>query len=143
MSENSTEKVIIGDLTGTLGSGTTESNLPPLRPPAILGVVGPPTDIEKAPVRVAILREAASLITGDRQKEYGSPEVNFQRIASIWNVLAPGHEFKPRDVALLMAGLKLARAAEGYKRDSAVDAAGYLGIYAELSELLEESRNND
>jgi hypothetical protein len=96
----------------------------------LTGVVQPPVD----PVRVEVLREAAALIVGERQANYGSPEVNFQRIATIWNVLKPGVDFSPADVALLMAGLKLARSAEGYKRDSAVDGAGYLGIYAELSE---------
>lgn len=98
----------------------------------LTGVVQPPADV--APPRVEALREAASLITGQRQQDYGSPEVNFQRIATIWNVLKPGTVFTPADVALLMTGLKLARAAEGYKRDSAIDGAGYLGLYVELSE---------
>jgi len=102
----------------------------------VLGVVQPPAE----PIRTQVLREAATLITGQRQEDYGPPKVNFNRIAIIWNILKPGTNFTPGDVALLMAGLKLARAAQGYTHDSAVDAAGYFALWAELSE--EELKND-
>lgn len=96
----------------------------------LLGVVLPRTPH----VREEILNEAGDIIVGDRQKEYGPPSVNFQRIADIWNVLFPEREWTPADVALAMIGLKLGRTPEGYKRDTAVDLAGYAALYAELSE---------
>lgn len=96
-------------------------------PQTLLGVVLP------EPIRVAVLKEAASLVTGDRQEEYGPPEVNFQRIADIWKILL-GVEFTPSQVALAMMGLKMARAAQGYKRDTMVDLAGYASLVVELEE---------
>jgi hypothetical protein len=86
------------------------------------------------PERSKVLAEANSLINGARQSEYGTPQVNFQRIANLWNVLIPGHDWKPGDVALAMLGLKMARAAQGYKRDTYVDIAGYAALAVELNE---------
>lgn len=94
----------------------------------LLGVLTP-----QDPERVKALKEAADLITGDRQEEYGPPEVNFQRIATIWSILL-NKDFTPSDVATAMVGLKLARAAQGYKRDTFIDAAGYAAIVVELKE---------
>jgi hypothetical protein len=85
-----------------------------------------------------MLREAATLIAGDREAEYGTPQVNFGRIADLWNVqfrhlLAEGKTFTPKDVALGMTQVKLARAIQTPKRDSFVDAAGYVALAYELS----------
>lgn len=85
------------------------------------------------PVHAQILAEAEALLVGDRQADYGPPEVNFRRIADVWDVLIPKPGgWAPADVALAMAGLKLARAAQGFKRDSAVDAAAYVALWAHL-----------
>lgn len=86
------------------------------------------------PERSKVLSEADALINGDRQQEYGTPQVNFQRIADLWNVLIPGHTWTTGDVALAMLGVKLARAAQGYKRDTYVDIAGYAALAVELNE---------
>lgn len=85
-------------------------------------------------IRESILQEAAELIVGDREQDYGAPEDNFQRIADIWNVLFPGANFTPYKVAIAMAGLKIARTPQGYKRDTLVDLAGYAALAAELAE---------
>jgi hypothetical protein len=100
----------------------------------LLGVVQPPAD----PERVKILREAAALVTGDRQQDYGPPAVNFQRIADLWSVqaaaiLKDGAKFDPVLVALLLLQLKMARAVQSPKRDTFIDAAGYAALAAELS----------
>lgn len=87
-----------------------------------------------AATRSQILAEAEGLINGDRQADYGPPSVNFLRIATGWNILKPGLDFTPADVARMMAWVKLARSVEGYKHDTAVDLAGYAAIYGELSE---------
>lgn len=118
--------------------------------PSITGVVQPPTEVhvghanDDTPPRVDVLREAATLITGDRQQDYGSPEVNFQRIADLWNVqladvLGEGQKFSPYHVALAMVQVKMARAVQSPKRDSFADAAGYIGIAYELSTTEEGS----
>lgn len=87
----------------------------------------------KHPREIA-LEEAANLIVGDREEDYGPPQVNFQRIADIFNIILPGKNFTAPDVALAMIGLKIARAAQGYKRDTYIDIAGYAALYIELSE---------
>ena len=109
-------------------------------PAPLTGVVQPPQNVDNSPERVKVLREAASLITGDRQQDYGPPSVNFQRIADLWNVqaqavLRDGAKFDPVLVALMLTQLKMARAVQSPKRDTFVDAAGYVGIAAELAEL--------
>ena len=80
----------------------------------------------------SILEEADGLINGERAKEYGHPSVNFSRIANLWNahLMAKGFavEFTCEDVAWMMMQVKQARAMEGFKRDTIVDAAGYIGI---------------
>ena len=83
-------------------------------------------------VRTDILNEASALINGDRQTQYGTPQENFARVASIWSAIL-GHVVSPREVALCMAGLKLARLANGPHRDSAVDLAGYAALEGELA----------
>jgi hypothetical protein len=81
------------------------------------------------PPRVSVLTEAASLITGDRNKTYGSPTENFANIAALWNVQI-GHKLTTpltaADVAQLMVQVKMARMIAQPKRDNYVDAAGYL-----------------
>lgn len=123
-------------------------------PEPIQGVVWPPNPVEISngagqvifkeyvPPRSEVLHEADKLINGDRQKDYGTPEENFQRIADLWNtqfakLLAPGKKFSPMDVALGMAQVKMGRMVQSPTRDSFVDAAGYIGLGYELS-LLDE-----
>lgn len=84
-----------------------------------------------APVEETILEEAAALVGGERQRDYGHPLDNFTRIARYWNAqiaekLVPGCEITPEDVGSMMVGLKLAREINTPKRDNLVDGAGYL-----------------
>lgn len=83
-------------------------------------------------VRAEILREAETLINGDRAKAYGPPEVNFGRIARGWEVILGTH-ITAEQVALCMAWLKIARLCEGPHRDSYIDGAGYLALAGELA----------
>lgn len=133
--------MMTGDPTGSVeGQSLPNSTLPTIpgaadgyggsAPAPLTGVVNPPEEH----TRVQILKEAAGLITGDRQEEYGTPQVNFQRIATMFQVLFPEREWTPADIAIAMLSLKLARGVQGYKRDTAVDAAGYAALWAELSE---------
>lgn len=91
------------------------------------------------PKRVEILQTAQTLITGQRQQDYGPPTENFQRIAELWNVrlrpyLKEGKEIDGQIVAELMILLKVARAVNSPTEDTYIDIAGYAGIAGELAE---------
>lgn len=83
--------------------------------------------------RTKVLETACDLINGDRQKDYGTPQENFARIATGWRVVL-GCNVSPEQVALCMAWLKIARLSNGPHMDSYIDGAGYLAIAAELSD---------
>lgn len=92
------------------------------------------------PERVNILNEAASLITGQRQQDYGTPEENFQRMADYANIhfkknLENNIPISPRQTAEYMILLKMARTINSPTRDSYVDIGGYAGIAGELADL--------
>lgn len=79
------------------------------------------------------LTTAAQLVTGDRAAAYGDLRPMHDRIASIWSALL-GHPVSPEQVAIMLAGLKLARVAhDPTHKDSWVDAAGYIALGAELA----------
>jgi hypothetical protein len=86
--------------------------------------------------RVEALREAAKIISGDRDLQYGGPEENFTRIAKIWSVIV-GKEISSEDVAMMMVGLKLARYASksGFQPDTWIDIAGYAGCGFEVGSV--------
>ena len=78
----------------------------------------------------SICAEADRLVNGDRQRDYGTPLENFERIADFWTVLLEdkleaGAMVEPQDVARCMILLKVARDMQTPKRDNAVDGAGY------------------
>ena len=91
---------------------------------------------EQNPLRVEALREAAKIISSDRNKQYGAPEDNFERTAKIWSVIL-GVPISNEDVAMMMIGLKVARYASksGYQPDTWVDIAGYAGCGYEVGAL--------
>lgn len=97
---------------------------------------------EKILPRVEALREAATIIAGDRDKQYGGPEENFTRIAKIWSVIL-STEISAEDVAMMMVGLKVARYASksGFQPDTWVDIAGYAGCGYEVGSV-EISKEN-
>lgn len=91
---------------------------------------------EQNPLRVEALREAAKIISSDRNKQYGAPEDNFERTAKIWSVIL-GIPISNEDVAMMMVGLKVARYASksGYQPDTWIDIAGYAGCGYEVGAL--------
>jgi hypothetical protein len=83
-------------------------------------------------IRSEVLAEAMDLVTGDRNRDYGEPIDNFERIAAGWRVLL-GCEVTPHQVALCMQWLKMARLVETPEHaDSYVDAAAYAALAAQL-----------
>jgi hypothetical protein len=89
--------------------------------------------------RVEALRNAASIIAGDRDAQYGGPEENFERIGKIWSAIL-GISITREDVAMMMVGLKVARYASksGFQPDTWIDIAGYAGCGYEVG-LLENT----
>jgi len=94
------------------------------------------TTNESTTLRVEALREAARIISGERNKQYGNPEDNFERTAKIWSVIL-GIEITNEDVAMMMVGLKVARYASksGFQPDTWVDIAGYAACGYEVGNL--------
>lgn len=82
--------------------------------------------------RLETLKAAAECVCGSREEDYGSPEDNFAVIAALWTAYT-GTDVTPKDVAMMMALLKIARAKAGSKPDTYVDLAGYAACGAEIS----------
>jgi hypothetical protein len=74
--------------------------------------------------RIDILQEAIELTGGDRNRKAGDFVTNHTNIAKIWSVIL-GIEVQPHQVALCMAGMKLARCVASLDRDHFVDGAAY------------------
>ena len=83
------------------------------------------------------LTTAREIISGPRQAEYGDPRACHSAIATLWNgyLSQRGYDpLSPRDVALMMLLLKVARTMNGAAGpDTYVDMAGYAAIAGELS----------
>lgn len=86
--------------------------------------------------REYFLDEAKAVVCNDRENQYGSPEDSFKLIAKLWSayLINGDTEFlSEKDVAIMMALLKIARISSGsFKEDSWIDAIGYLACGAEL-----------
>jgi hypothetical protein len=67
---------------------------------------------------------AASVVSDDRQHEYGHPLDNLDRAARIWSVIL-GADVTAEQVALCMIGMKIARQVHKPKADTVVDIIGY------------------
>lgn len=79
--------------------------------------------------KLSILAEADAIAGENRSRDYGHPLANHRRIAEIWNLQLErklSAKITPREVALMMIGLKLAREINSPKRDNLIDAAGYI-----------------
>ena len=69
--------------------------------------------------------DAARIVTGARNEEYGHPEDNLVRTADLWSAYL-GIAIVAGDVAKMMVLMKLSRSKKTYTRDNFVDAIGYL-----------------
>lgn len=76
----------------------------------------------------SILAEAQSVIYGDREKTYGSPDKNLQVIASLWSTYLQV-DVTIDDVCSMMILLKVARLKnQPTHHDSQVDICGYAAL---------------
>jgi len=87
-----------------------------------------------------ICARAAELVGGDRENTHGNKVENHQNIARLWNAylgwrLGDGCLLGPRDVALMMCLLKIARTKLGaHNPDDYLDLAGYAGVAGEIAD---------
>jgi len=82
--------------------------------------------------RGEILDEAKRLTHGDRNKNYGKPLTNHQRIAGLWSVFLET-EITPAQAAMCLALVKVARLIETPDHlDSFIDGAAYFSIAGEF-----------
>lgn len=117
---------------------------------ALNKLAGPQT--KNPETRREILQAAERCVCGDRDQDYGGPEDSFALIARLWEpIIAARCLSTDTDVtvdavtvALLMAELKIARAAtnKGHM-DSWVDAAGYAACGGEIAADKEARHNGD
>lgn len=82
--------------------------------------------------RAEILEQARKCVCGEREQEYGTPENNFALVGKLWEAYT-GHSFSAKDVAMMLALLKVARIKTGVKGDSFVDLAGYAACAGEIA----------
>jgi hypothetical protein len=85
-----------------------------------------------------ILTEAAALVYGARQQDYGHPLTNFQQTGKLWAAILGLDSITPMQVAMCLIAVKISRQCFSPKRDNLVDIAGYAAT-AELLGLTNES----
>lgn len=87
---------------------------------------------EDKTIRQIALELAMKATLTNREQQYGKPEDSFTAIKDLWSAYAR-REFSAKDVAVMMALLKVGRIMTGeIKEDNWVDAIGYLACAAEL-----------
>lgn len=78
------------------------------------------------------LETAMKIVCEDREASYGTPEDNFNLISCFWSLYL-GVTINPKDVAMMMALLKIARDKSGrFKEDNMIDLAGYAACACEI-----------
>lgn len=91
-----------------------------------------------------ICNTAARLVSGERERTHGDKVLNHQHIAAMWNgylwdVLK--RDLTPKDVALMMACLKVARTKLGaFNADDFVDLCGYGSVAGEIAARTKEGQ---
>jgi gene 55 protein len=90
--------------------------------------------------RKEILAEAEKCVCSDRNLQYGEPEDNFLRIATLWNAYLGKMYVTSYDVAVMMCLFKIARlqGSAFESIDSWVDLIGYAACGGEIATRGEE-----
>lgn len=98
----------------------------------------------------SILDEAAAIVNGDRQQQYGHPSVHFARVAAGWETIFADGVFDEERVALAMVWFKMCRQLQASKKDNIIDAIGYLltvdmcaSRKTELTRILHDQQHNN
>lgn len=72
-----------------------------------------------------ILAKAAAIVNGDTPHQYGTPSINFARIAAGWEVIFDEGTYTEEHIALAMIWLKICRQLQHHKQDNLIDIIGY------------------
>ena len=79
------------------------------------------------------LKQSIDIITGQREEDYGDAHKNFSNVAGLWSIVL-GTKVQPWQVAVMLLQLKVARIIKTPTHDDSwIDAAGYIGLGAELA----------
>lgn len=95
-----------------------------------------------AHITKSIIDEAKEVMSVDRQKSYGHPLENHQRIASFWNTFLGDkliEPITPREAAWMMLLVKPAREINCPKRDNLVDVVGYAAVIEVIDQAQAQS----
>jgi hypothetical protein len=87
---------------------------------------------------VEMLEETLKIVQGDRLESYGDPLTNHENIAGFWNWFLSKKlkaDITPREVALMMVLVKVAREKHTSKHDNPVDIAGYAYVIQQMEYL--------
>lgn len=92
---------------------------------------------------MTVLKEANTIIYGDREQTYGHPSKNLTAIATMWNAYlsnANNRTLTAQDVCAMMVLVKTARLANSPNhRDSVVDICGYAALIERCDEQKESN----
>jgi hypothetical protein len=83
--------------------------------------------------RGEILEQANKLTQTDRQRDYGTPRVNHDRIANLWSAYLE-QKITGEQVAICLALVKISRTMQSKKIDNYIDGAAYFAIAGELAD---------
>jgi len=86
------------------------------------------------PPKTTLADRAKAIVAGVRQRDYGTPERNLEKIGKVWGALLGIGDIPPRMVGLLMTSLKLVRDAFRSGDDNITDAHGYLLMIEQCKE---------
>lgn len=107
------------------------------------------------PHRARMLLTGADLTSGDRNREYGEPEQNFENVELLWNAYLNGKyggkiidplnaQLSSEDVAWMCVLMKIGRTFIGQpKEDTYIDAAVYAAIAGELAFIAKRNAEDD
>ena len=79
------------------------------------------------------LEEAAKIVTGQRQFDYGNKYENHKNISDLWSAYL-GNKVSAHDVAICMLLVKVARLKHRTTEDCYIDMAGYAAIAGEIND---------
>lgn len=85
------------------------------------------------PAERSVLLEANDIVFGEKTREYGPPELVFNRYARGWSIIL-GVDVTSEQVAMCMIWLKMMREKNRHNRDNLVDIAGSDAILGRIIE---------
>ena len=89
------------------------------------------------------LKEADTIVSGQRHKDYGDKTDNHKNIAKLWSAYKDT-EITAHDVAIMMCLLKIARTKLGeVSEDTYIDMAAYGAIAGEIKFKEGHEKNNN